>query len=1182
MATYYTADLRRRSSRLSGSPYGSSFGSPEPPSVSISPPPLHLNPLSAEDKGLHTPSRRVRSKARSTLDLDLTRTPSLPPLPVSLFPPDTPTQDEHDSHPPLEMNPPHHRLNEEEDELIEEQETGEDAQREHTPTPSEDRGSISVLLNASPTGVTRHVWSLLGIQGGWTRGQDDNSSIIGEPHRERWEKENEDDESTLPSRDGTQTPPAYQDHREPLVPPPDHRRNFHGMPSSSSSSSSISSHSLGSQERPMVSSSSSSSSGGPSETMSGPVQSEWERLFPRMTSPRRRNGGRWLREHIHPPSRYVDEAGEEWRKKEEAAEARRVRRAHTRAQRRRTAGTMTDPFPPFSPPPFHPSTLSSDMEDDDRTIVDPEMDQQDDPFTYATEQFPLPSHLLHDLDLNNEDLRRGKYPEENGLFSQSSLSQEAMMRKRGWFSSFLLIPGIWKRKDSFPRDRESPGAREHHVSSTTPFTICSILRWTLVRLVLFILFQLFRVIICLLVFSIFLVYWSIRESILGLSHSILRQVRGNSRIAGRRRVRVLRSKGAQWALNTLRVGVLLATGFLLFQSPLPQMIDTRPSLDWTRSTLIRVMEYLGDEFIGHWEEDRMVMEKERKEKEESEGREEARWGSWLGIPLEVPELGSWNWHVTPWDANTKEFPVKMDEEAEAEVKEEGKEPEGGYMHQKEEEEEDEEREEEKKNENFKGGHVTQEEEYPPFHDQETETYPSTSDKETHQEEKVMGWWEHLGSYMPAPLSLPSLSLGKDDPPSQHMGEILKEKSREADLNDMDGIRESLNDLRQEMTRIKDESRFRKRGTWSHVFQDKEDMALKAEKEKIHREDLKVLERLESLSAQVKILEQVIRERLREHPQPMEGWKDEVDRRVKAAIEEKMRGFEREADLNPETTPLVTPRTEADASAKPWLPRLFSWTDKVPQTPNRTPHPSANYALLSEGARVVKRLTSRTHYRSPFSLTRWAVWWGFNWLGRGDLVNRELVYHEPEVVLTGEEDLQSGVCWPVKVTERTSDLAITLSTPVYVTSFSLDHLVNEDAEKAESAPKTIELWEVRWPKDGPPLVPGTLTEEALPGWEWDGDRAVWAHHLHTVKYTPSTKRIDTLQTFPIPGRDQGLEDAFTPIENADAPGVDPILWEEQEVDEFGRYKARMIQIRITENWGNPTFTCLYGLRVHGAK
>lgn len=204
---------------------------------------------------------------------------------------------------------------------------------------------------------------------------------------------------------------------------------------------------------------------------------------------------------------------------------------------------------------------------------------------------------------------------------------------------------------------------------------------------------------------------------------------------------------------------------------------------------------------------------------------------------------------------------------------------------------------------------------------------------------------------------------------------------------------------------------------------------------------------------------------------------------------------------------------------------------------------ADFALYTGGGRVIPEYTSPTFSVSPTSGWR-------RMLGIGTVHGRS-----PAVALV--PDINVGNCWPFAGSQ--GQIAVLLSRSVRVDAVTIDHASKDVAYDLRAAPRKFSVWG---------LVEGADNLEKL------------------AKYQDDLK-AQTIGT--------GSEGQ---VEDVDGPGFGParILLAEFEYDiNAGSHiqtfdvseRVRQAQIdvgvvvfQIRSSWGDPNFTCLYRVRVHG--
>ncbi|KAG0144660.1 hypothetical protein CROQUDRAFT_12229, partial [Cronartium quercuum f. sp. fusiforme G11] len=178
----------------------------------------------------------------------------------------------------------------------------------------------------------------------------------------------------------------------------------------------------------------------------------------------------------------------------------------------------------------------------------------------------------------------------------------------------------------------------------------------------------------------------------------------------------------------------------------------------------------------------------------------------------------------------------------------------------------------------------------------------------------------------------------------------------------------------------------------------------------------------------------------------------------------------------------------------------------------------DYALLSAGARVVPEFTSSTLDIRPRGMIRRTL---ANLLGHGTLVQAR----PPATVLDPDNNL--GKCWPMSGT--IGSIGIALTRKIKIEEIVIEHVNFKLAYEIESAIKDFEIWS--WNEKSNLLI--KIGEGIF-----------------------DINKKDYIQKFPIITKD-----------------------EEEEEEKF---ESNLVVIKILSNSGNPDFTCLYRVRVHGSR
>ncbi|EPX74395.1 spindle pole body protein Sad1 [Schizosaccharomyces octosporus yFS286] len=128
-------------------------------------------------------------------------------------------------------------------------------------------------------------------------------------------------------------------------------------------------------------------------------------------------------------------------------------------------------------------------------------------------------------------------------------------------------------------------------------------------------------------------------------------------------------------------------------------------------------------------------------------------------------------------------------------------------------------------------------------------------------------------------------------------------------------------------------------------------------------------------------------------------------------------------------------------------------------------------------------------------------------------------HEPNMALQSTNGV--AMCWSFQGSE--GQLGISLSRPVHVTNVTVEHVNQKVAHDLSSAPKEIEVWGQ------------DIRHNGKKGFSYLGNL------MYNIEDEP-------IQTFPI--------------------------------HVSSKYPTKSVIFKIKSNWGNPEYTCLYQVRVHG--
>jgi SUN domain-containing protein 1/2 len=215
----------------------------------------------------------------------------------------------------------------------------------------------------------------------------------------------------------------------------------------------------------------------------------------------------------------------------------------------------------------------------------------------------------------------------------------------------------------------------------------------------------------------------------------------------------------------------------------------------------------------------------------------------------------------------------------------------------------------------------------------------------------------------------------------------------------------------------------------------------------------------------------------------------------------------------------------------------------------------DYAGYFTGARVIPQLTSQT-----YKIVDKSFW------GRWGMFGSTSTEGRPPVTAL-HPDIHVGNCWPFK--GPVGQIGVMLSRSIVISEVTIDHAAKEVAFDVRSAPKKMELWGLvdgaeniqkvaeyhrRREQHYRDLVNAANREGRTPPPPEDPYPSTLppdSHYLRLAQFSYDVNAPSHIQTFSVPQEIQDL-------------GVD----------------IGIVVLRINSNWGEPNWTCLYRLRVHG--
>ena len=185
---------------------------------------------------------------------------------------------------------------------------------------------------------------------------------------------------------------------------------------------------------------------------------------------------------------------------------------------------------------------------------------------------------------------------------------------------------------------------------------------------------------------------------------------------------------------------------------------------------------------------------------------------------------------------------------------------------------------------------------------------------------------------------------------------------------------------------------------------------------------------------------------------------------------------------------------------------------------------------------------------------------------------------PEALI--QKNTLPGSCWPME--GSTGQVTLKLSYPVVVESVSIDHISQDiiPEGKYESAPKHMKIIGY------PPCSDDDSSNCAAIG--FDINNPIDIAEIRYEVDGPSIQSFDSYYTKAIDSMPPPLPPATTTFNDDDDDDDEEV----EEVDSGScsvqtascsgppRISVAAVTMKVLENWGNPDFTCLYRLRLHG--
>ena len=207
---------------------------------------------------------------------------------------------------------------------------------------------------------------------------------------------------------------------------------------------------------------------------------------------------------------------------------------------------------------------------------------------------------------------------------------------------------------------------------------------------------------------------------------------------------------------------------------------------------------------------------------------------------------------------------------------------------------------------------------------------------------------------------------------------------------------------------------------------------------------------------------------------------------------------------------------------------------------------ADFAMHSAGARVIPALTSDTYEVRPLTTLGQVV---------GMITGSGYAIGRPPVTVLHHET-HNGHCWPFAGSK--GQIGVALSTPVFISDVTIDHVAKEVGTDMRTAPRQMEVWGLVEGQDNIDKIRQWEASKADSGAEEDTSSYPDTlprspQYIRIAQFTYDINAPKFIQTFPVDPEIKAL-------------GVD-----------FG-----VVVLLVNNNWGREDLTCLYRMRVHGQK